>query len=210
MLIYVIAWATIPTILVTVRIASTRVTHTLLTVFPSLFKLPFELLHFLRHISHLTGIRAALLPGLLRGIEGLSRLSLLLTFPVEPATLSSAVHGEGPASSLALFAILGETSFLGGWSLRTAFPTVLPRHLPSKFRGCASLGLVGSGFIVGTFNVDLLNILEVVEHCYCRLEKGLVVHFILVPPLNGAGRQNDTSCHGVIEWDVPLLGGSNR
>jgi hypothetical protein len=39
------------------------------------------------------------------------------------------VHGKGSASSIAPFAILGGTSFLGGWSLRTALPTVLPRHL---------------------------------------------------------------------------------
>jgi hypothetical protein len=74
MLIYVIAWATVPTILVTVRIASQQVTHTLLAVLPILFKLPFKLLHFLRQISHLTGIRATLLSGLICGIEGLSRL----------------------------------------------------------------------------------------------------------------------------------------
>ena len=67
------------------------------------------------------------------------------------------MHGKGPASRLTPFAILGGTSFLGGWSLRTALPTVLPRHLPSGFRGSASLGLTGSGWILGMFNADLLN-----------------------------------------------------
>ena len=74
-LVYVIAWATVPTILVTARAVAWRVTHTLLSRLFGLLELLFELLKFLGQISHLAQVTTTLFPGLLCGMEGLLRLA---------------------------------------------------------------------------------------------------------------------------------------
>ena len=71
LLIYVIARATVPTILVTVGITIQRVTGTLLNDLLGFLEFLLEFLKFLGQISHLSQVTTALLPGLLRGIEGL-------------------------------------------------------------------------------------------------------------------------------------------
>ena len=72
--------ATGPTILVTGKITTQQVMHMLLSkLFGfSLLKLFFKLFLLLGQISHLVWISANLFPGLLCGIEGLSRRVLLL------------------------------------------------------------------------------------------------------------------------------------
>jgi len=67
----------------------------------------FELSHLFRQISHLSGISTSwLLPGLLCGVEGLSRPVLLAAILVEPTTLRGNVGRERPVNSLAPFAKL--------------------------------------------------------------------------------------------------------
>ena len=149
-----------PTILATVKITIQRVTCTLLSdLLGFLLKLVLKFLHFLSQISYLAGISAALLPGLLHGIEGLSRLVFLLAIFIEPVTLNGVVRGEGPTSRLAPFSVLGSARLLGGLSVRTAFIPVLPRHVSTRLGGRTSLGLTGSGFFVVFLSKDLLDVL---------------------------------------------------
>jgi len=66
-------------------------------------------------MAYLIGIPTArFLPGLLCGIEGLSRPVLLAAVLVEPTTLRGVVSCERPVNSLAPFAKLVGTAFLGG------------------------------------------------------------------------------------------------
>ena len=80
---------------------------------PSLFKLLLKLVHFLSQISHLAGISAALLPGLLCGIKELTMPVLLLAVFNKLGTIDGVKCGEGPTFSLSPFAILGSQPFLG-------------------------------------------------------------------------------------------------
>ena len=125
----------------------------------SLFKLFLKLFHFLGQIGHLARIFPTLFPGLLSGIEGLSRLIYLLTLPIQPVTLNGVMPGKGSTISLASFAILDSAPFLGGWSLETTSIHVLSRHVPTSFGGCAGLSLIGSTFLVIFLSRDRFNVL---------------------------------------------------
>ena len=127
-LFYVIAQATGPTILVTVGTVTRRVTHALLVRRFGLCKLLFKLLKFLGQISHLARVTTALFPGLLCGIEGLTRLAYLFAFLVEPTTLTGVVHATGLTCCLAPLARLGGAWLLGGWSSRPASISVTGCH----------------------------------------------------------------------------------
>ena len=156
-LIYWSTRATGLTILATVGITVRRVTSTLPAVLLRFLKLLFELSHFFRQISHLShGISTAwFLPsGLLCGVEGfnLTYKNLLAAVLVEPTTLVCVVGRERPVYSLAPFAILDGTAFLGGSFIGCSpMRTLLGHALISQFGGCSDLGLVGSGCFVGLF-----------------------------------------------------------
>ena len=76
-----------------------------------LLKPLFEFFHLFGQMAYLIGIPAAwFLPGLLRGIEGLSRPVLLAAVLVEPTTLRGVVGRERPVNSLAPFAKLVGTA----------------------------------------------------------------------------------------------------
>jgi hypothetical protein len=149
-------------ILVTVGITVRRVTSTLITMLLGFLMLLLELHISFGQISHLTGISATcLFPGLLRGIEGLSRLVFGATVLREPATLDGIVGCKGPVCCLAPLAILGRTAFLGGSFTGTSFTRALPGHMFTLLFGCCSLGLVGPGFLVVSLDEELPDILEV-------------------------------------------------
>ena len=114
-LIYWSTRATGPTSLVTVGITVRRVTSTFLVLLRFL-KLLFELSHLFGQMAYLIGIPTAwFLPGLLRGIEGLSQPVLMAAVLVEPTTtLFGVVSRERSVNSLAPFAKLVGTALL--WS----------------------------------------------------------------------------------------------
>jgi len=88
MLIYWATRATGPIILVTVEITIRQVPSAFLTALLRFLKPLFELFHLFGQMSYLIGIPTArFLPGLLRGIEGLSRPVLLAAILVEPTAL---------------------------------------------------------------------------------------------------------------------------
>jgi len=116
-------------------------------------------------MAYLIGIPTAwFLPGLLRGIEGLSQPVLLAAILVEPTTLRDVVGRERPVNSLAPFAILVGTVLLGG-PLAGPSPMrslSLPGYLLTcQFGSHCNLGLVGSGSFVCLLGEQLLNILKV-------------------------------------------------
>ncbi len=115
MLIYWATRATGPTILVTVGITIQRVPSAFLVALLRFLKPLFELSYLFRQISHLSGISTAwfLQRGLLRGVEGLSWPVLLAAVLIEPATLYGVVGREQSINSLAPFAKLVGTPFLG-------------------------------------------------------------------------------------------------
>ncbi len=157
----------------------------LLTMLLSLFKLLFKLSHFLRLISHLTGISATrLFPGLLCGVEGLNRLVLWRAVLLKPTTLDGIVGGIGPVCILAPLAVLGRTTLFGGSSIGPSPMRMLLGHALSCLGGCCSLSLVGSGFLVILPIKELLDILEVLEHPARQLWDCLVRQVVLVPPRN--------------------------
>ena len=153
--------ATGPTTLVTVGIPIWLIMCTLLSLLFGLspFQLLLKLFYFLGQINHLAGISTAPFPGLLCGIEGFGRLVLLLTIFIKSVTLDGVVCGKRPPISLVPLAILGRVPFLGGWSVRTASISALPRHIPPSFGGFASLGLIGSSFLIVFISKDLVNVL---------------------------------------------------
>jgi len=112
----------------------------------------FELSYLFRQISYLSGISTArFLPGLLRGIERLSRLVLGATVLREPTTLEGIVGSERSVNSLAPLAKLVGTALLGVPFLGPSPMLTLP--IPGNvatchFGGCSNLGLIGSGFLV--------------------------------------------------------------
>ncbi len=73
--------------------------------------------------------------------------------------------GIGPIRVLALLAILGRTALFGGSSIGPSPMHMLLGHALSRLGGCCSLSLVGSGFLVVLLNEELLDILEILEHC---------------------------------------------
>jgi len=115
-------------------------------------------------MAYLIGIPTAwFLPGLLRGIEGLSQPVLLAAVLIEPTTPRGVVGRERSVNSLAPFAIFVGTAPLGG-------PLIRPSPMRSlsllgysliSLRGCSYLGLVGSGCFVRLLGEQLLDILEV-------------------------------------------------
>jgi len=81
---------------------------TFLTVLLRFLKPLFELSHLFHQISHLSGTSTTwFLPGLLCGVEGLSRPVLLAAVLVEPTTLGGVVGRERSVNSLAPFAFSG-------------------------------------------------------------------------------------------------------
>ncbi len=70
----------------------------------------------LGQISHLSRVTTALLPGLLREIEGLRRLAYLFAVLVKHTTIASIVGLIWPIHRLAMLAVLGGACLLGGWS----------------------------------------------------------------------------------------------
>jgi hypothetical protein len=112
-LIYWSTRATGPTILATVGITVRRITSTFLVPL-RLLKLLIELSHHFGQMAYLIGIPTAwFLPGLLRGIEGLSQPVLLAVVLVEPTTLRGVVSRERPVDTLAPLAKLVGTALLG-------------------------------------------------------------------------------------------------
>jgi hypothetical protein len=94
-----------------------------------LLKPLFELSHLFGQMAYLIGIPTAwFLPGLLRGIEGLSQPVLLAAVLVEPTTLFGVVSRERSVNSLAPFAKLVGTALLGVpfvgpiWRLQLPWP----------------------------------------------------------------------------------------
>ena len=89
MLIYWASRATGPIILVTVGITIRRVPRSAFLVALLRFLKPlFELIYLFGQMAYLIGISASwFLPGLLRGIEGLSRPVILAAILVEPTAL---------------------------------------------------------------------------------------------------------------------------
>ena len=147
-LIYWSTRATGPTILATVGITVRRVTSTFLVLLRFL-KLLFELSHLFGQMAYLIGIPTAwFLPGLLRGIEGLSQPVLLAAVHIEPTTLRGVVSREWSVNSLAMLAILVGTALLGGSSIGISLARALLGHVLSRFGGCCSLSHFGSGFLV--------------------------------------------------------------
>ena len=90
------------------------------------------------------------LPGLLRGIEGLSKPVLPAAVLVEPTTLCGIVGRVRPVNSLAPFAIFVGTALLGGPLLGPSpiASLSLLGYLLNSLRGCSYLRLVGLGFLV--------------------------------------------------------------
>ena len=103
-------------------------------------------------MAYLIGIPASwFLPGLLRGIEGLSQPVLLAAVLVEPTTLRGVVSRVRPVDSLAPFAILVGTALLGGPLLGPSpmRSLSLPGYLLTcQFGSRCNLGLAGSGCFV--------------------------------------------------------------
>ena len=102
-----------------------------------LLKLLFELSHLFGQMAYLIGIPTAwfLPPGLLRGIEGLSRPVLLAAVLVEPTTLSGVVGRERPVYSLAPLAKLVGTALLGVPFVGPSPMRTLTLPLPGYIRG---------------------------------------------------------------------------
>ncbi len=116
-------------------------------------------------MAYLLGIPASwLLPGLLRGIEGLSKPVLLAAVLVEPATLRGIVGRVRPVNSLAPFAIFVGTALLGGPLLGPSpiGSLSLLGYLLISLHGCSHLRLVGSGCFIRLLDEQLLDILEVI------------------------------------------------
>ena len=87
-------------------------------------------------MAYLIGIPASwFLPGLLRGIEGLSQPVLLAAVLVEPTTIRGVVSRERSVNSLAPFAIFVGTALLGGSSIG---PSSSSLTLPGYIRSVAS------------------------------------------------------------------------
>ena len=101
-------------------------------------------------MAYLIGIPASwFLPGLLRGIEGLSQPVLLAAVLVEPTTLRGVVSRVWPVNSLAPFAIFVGTALLGGSSIGPSSSMLsLPGYSLISLCGCSYLRLVGSGCFV--------------------------------------------------------------
>jgi hypothetical protein len=125
-----------------------------------------------------------LFPGLLCGVEGLNRLVLWRAVLLKPTTLDGVVCGIGPICCLAPLAILGRMALLGGSSIEPSPMRLLLGHVLSRLGGCCSLSLVGLGFLVVLLDKELLDILEVLEHCTRQLQDCLVCQVVLVPPHN--------------------------
>ena len=102
-------------------------------------------------MAYLIGISASwFLPGLLRGLEGLSQPVLLAAVLIGPTTLRGVVGREWPINSLAPFAKLVGTALLGGPFLGPSpiASLSLPGYLLNSLRGCSYPRLVGSGCFV--------------------------------------------------------------
>jgi len=148
-LIYWSTRATGPIILATVGIIVRRVTSTFLVLLRFLLKPLLELSYLFGQMAYLIGIPTAwFLPGLLRGIEGLSQPVLLAAVHIEPTTLRGVVSREWSVNSLAMLAILVGTALLGGSSIGNSLTRALLGHVLSRFRGCCGLGHFGLGFLV--------------------------------------------------------------
>ncbi len=150
-LIYWSTRATGPTILATVGITVRRVTITFLVLLRFL-KLLFELSHLFDQMAYLIRIPTAwFLPGILRGIEGLSQPVLLAAVLVEPTTLCGVVSRERSVNSLASLAKLVGTALLGVPLVRPSPMLTLPLPgyvITSQFGGCSYLGLIGTGCFI--------------------------------------------------------------
>ena len=85
-----------------------------------LLKPLLELSYLFGQMAYLIGIPTAwFLPGLLRGIEGLSQPVLLAAVHIESTTLRGVVSREWSVNSLAMLAILVGTTLLGGSSIES-------------------------------------------------------------------------------------------
>ena len=97
-------------------------------------KLLFKLSHLFGQMAYLIGISTAwFLPGLLRGIEGLSQPVLMAAVLVEPATLFGVVSRERSVNSLAPFAKLVGTALLGGSPIGNSLTRAFLGHVLSRF-----------------------------------------------------------------------------
>ena len=126
-LIYWSTRATGPIILATVGIIIRRVTSTFLVL---LLKSLLELSYLYGQMAYLIVVPTAwFLPGLLRGIEGLSQPVLLAAVHIEPTTLRGVVSREWSVNSLAMLAILVGTALLGGSSIGISLTRALLGHV---------------------------------------------------------------------------------
>ena len=158
-LIYWSTRATGPIILATVGITVRRVTRTLLAALLRLLKLIYELSHLFGQMAYLIGIPTAwFLPGLLRGIEGLSQPVLPAAVHIEPTTLHGVVSRELSVNSLAPCAKLVGTSLLGGPSCGPSPMCLLslPGYsLTCRFGSRCGLGHVGSGCFLFVYSTQV-------------------------------------------------------
>jgi hypothetical protein len=131
-------------------------------------KLLFELSHLFGQMAYLIGIPTAwFLPGLLRGIEGLSQPVLLAAVLVEPTALGGVVSRERSVNSLAPFAKLVGTALLGVPFVGSSPMRTLPFSgyvVTCRFGGCSYLGLIGSGCFIRPFGKHFLKNLEVQKY----------------------------------------------
>jgi len=153
-----------------------------LTVLSHFLLLLFELRKPFRQICYLIGVSGTrFLPGVLSGLEGLSRLVLLTTVFREPARLASIMGREWSINSHAPFAILIWSFFLTGSSFGIFAAVLLGHAWLIRFGGCSCPSLIGSGFVVVPFGNDFLDSFEILEHRVRWFRDCLVRQFLLVP-----------------------------
>ena len=98
-------------------------------------------------MAYLIGILTAWsLPGLLRGIEGLSQPVLLAAVHIEPTTLHGVVSREWSVNSLAMLAILVGTALLGGSSIGISLTRALLGHCSAALEAVVALAILAWAF----------------------------------------------------------------
>ena len=164
-LIYWSTRATGPIILATVGIIVQRVTSTFLSAFLRFLLKPLlELSYLFGQMAYLIGIPTAwFLPGLLRGIEGLSQPVLLAAVHIEPTTLRGVVSRERSVNSPAPFAVFVGTALLGGPSIGPS-PSTLSWYSLISLRGCGYLRHVGLGCFLFVYSTQVGG----VTRCYLK------------------------------------------
>ncbi len=153
-------------------------------------KLLFELSHLFGQMAYLIGIPTAwFLPGLLRGIEGLSQPVLLAAVLVEPTALGGVVSRERSVNSLAPFAKLVGTPFLG-FPLSVPPPCArfpfLDTWSPATLAAAATLALLARA---ASFDLSANTFSRILRSKSMalgdrRLENYHVSQVVLIPPCN--------------------------